>query len=66
MMPDRTNDAADSEACRKALFRALIECQDRGVSVATSRIRVAESFGVTDKLMAEVEREGLDKGWPPL
>jgi hypothetical protein len=55
-----------TEAVRKAIFAALIELQDRRVPVATSRQKVAESFGVGLDLVAAVEQEGLDKEWPPL
>ena len=58
--------ATNSEAARKAIFAALVAMQDRGVPVATSRQKVAESFHITNQLVAEVEREGLDKEWPPL
>jgi hypothetical protein len=56
----------DPEAARKAIFAALVALQDRQVPVAKSRQRVAEAFGVTYQLVAEVEREGLEKEWPPL
>jgi len=55
-----------AEAARKAIFAALVALQDRKVPVVTSRKKVAESFGVTYQLVAEVEREGLEKEWPPL
>ena len=57
---------AGNEAARKAIFAALVALQDRQVPVAKSRQKVAESFGVSYQLVAEVEREGLDKEWPPL
>jgi hypothetical protein len=57
---------ADPEAARKAIFTALVALQDRQVPVVKSRQRVAESFAVTYQHVAEVEREGLDKEWPPL
>jgi hypothetical protein len=58
--------AADPDAARKAIFAALVALQDRGVAAGTSRRKVAESFGISDQLVAAVEREGLDKQWPPL
>lgn len=61
-----TPPESPAEAGRKALFAALVELQDRGVPVATSRISVAEAFGVGMDLVVEVEREGLEKEWPPL
>jgi hypothetical protein len=43
-----------------------VALQDRGVPVARSRIKVAELFGVGLDLVVEVERQGLEKEWPPL
>jgi hypothetical protein len=51
---------------RKDIFRALVEAQDGGASVAESRDRVARQFGVSERGVRWIEREGLDKGWPPL
>ena len=56
----------NSEAARRAIFAALIKLQDRKVPVATSRQKVAESFGIGLDLVAAIEQEGLDKEWPPL
>jgi hypothetical protein len=61
-----TPHESQAEAGRMAIFAALVALQDRGVSVTTSRIKVAESFGVGLDLVVEVEREGLEKEWPPL
>jgi DNA-directed RNA polymerase sigma subunit (sigma70/sigma32) len=55
-----------SEDRRKDIFLALVEAQDGGASVAESRERVAQQFGVSQQEVRQVEREGLDKGWPPL
>jgi hypothetical protein len=55
-----------SEDHRKDIFRALVEAQDGGASVAESRERVAQQFSVSEQEVRRVEREGLDKGWPPL
>jgi HEAT repeat protein len=51
---------------RKAVFRALVEAQDRQLSVLQSRALVAEQFGLTERELRQIEREGTDKGWPPL
>jgi hypothetical protein len=51
---------------RMAIFAALVAAQDRGVPVARSRQTVAEAFGVSPRLVADVEREGLHREWPPL
>ena len=61
-------DAADqlTEADRRAVFAALVAAQDRGLSVPSSRKRVAQEFDVTYHVVAAVEREGTEKEWPPL
>ena len=64
MQPERPDTG--TEAVRQAIFAALIKLQDRKVPVATSRQKVALSFGVSLDLVAAVEQEGLDKEWPPL
>ena len=51
---------------RKDIFRALVEAQDGGAPVAESRDHVAQQFGVSEQEVRRIEREGLDKGWPPL
>jgi hypothetical protein len=51
---------------RMQLFLALVEAQDREMTVAQSRKAVAERFGVTEEQVRQVEREGLDGNWPPL
>jgi len=54
------------ESVRKEIFLALVEAQDHEMSVAQSRKLIAERFGVTDTQLRQIEREGLDKEWPPL
>lgn len=58
--------AATTVEQRRAIFRALLEAQDGGASVAKSRSDVAEQFGVTADQVKEIEREGVDNEWPPL
>ncbi len=54
------------EPRRREIFRALVEAQDRRMSVAGSRSVVAEQFAVETRQIIEIEREGLDQQWPPL
>ena len=54
------------EDVRKAVFAALVEAQDAGATVAASRERVAARFEVTVKQVQKVEREGVEREWPPL
>jgi hypothetical protein len=51
---------------RKEIFRALVEAQDQGTSVADSRTSVASRFNITEAQLREIEREGLNETWPPL
>lgn len=58
--------ALTTEAARQAAFAMLVRLQDAGVSISLSRGRVAEAFRTTYSRVCEVEREGIDKDWPPL
>ena len=55
-----------SEGERREIFRALVEAQDRGLTVERSRRMVAKRFGLSEQRVREIEREGLDRQWPPL
>ena len=44
----------------------LVELQDRGETYAGSHEMTAEHFGITVTELEQIEREGLDKQWPPL
>lgn len=54
------------EPQRQEIFLALVEAQDREMTVEQSRKEVAERFGVSESQVRTIEREGLDKHWPPL
>jgi hypothetical protein len=45
---------------------ALVEAQDKKMSVATSRKEVAKRFDLTDRQIRQIEQEGIDNQWPPL
>jgi hypothetical protein len=51
---------------RRAIFRALVEAQDEGLSVEASRADAARKFAVTESDVKAIEREGLENEWPPL
>jgi hypothetical protein len=55
-----------AEARRKEIFLALVDAQDHAMSVAQSRQVIAQHFGVTEDQVRQIEREGLDRLWPPL
>lgn len=51
---------------RQAIFLALVESQDGGMNVATSRAEIARRFSVSENQVKDIEREGLTNQWPPL
>lgn len=51
---------------RQVIFRAVVEAQDAGVSVAASRRDAAKQFSVSEEKIKEIEQEGLANQWPPL
>lgn len=51
---------------RKEVFLALVEAQDGETGVPQSRTLVAQRFGLTEQQVRDIEREGLDREWPPL
>jgi hypothetical protein len=51
---------------RQAIFLALVESQDGGLSVAASRAEIARRFTVSERQVKEIEQEGLSNQWPPL
>lgn len=61
-----SNNASLTEDRRREIFAALVATQDRGVAVVQSRTEVADRFGISRETVAAIEREGMDKEWPPL
>jgi hypothetical protein len=55
-----------SEDRRKEIFLALVDAQDHEMGVVQSRQLIAERFGVSEQQVRQIEREGLDRQWPPL
>jgi len=55
-----------SEPRRQEIFLALVDAQDHDLSVSQSRQLVAERFGVSESQVRLIEREGLERQWPPL
>ena len=60
------SDQRLSEMQRKEVFLALVQAQDRALTVAASRREVALRFGISERHVQLIEQEGLDKVWPPL
>jgi hypothetical protein len=59
-------EASLSEDRRKEIFLALVDAQDHEMGVADSRRLVAQRFGLSEGQVRDIEREGLDRQWPPL
>lgn len=55
-----------SEDQRKEIFLALVDFQDHELDVAQSRTLIGRRFGVTESQVRQIEREGIDRQWPPL
>ncbi|HJZ55289.1 MAG TPA: hypothetical protein VKE74_10040 [Gemmataceae bacterium] len=52
---------------RKSIFHALVSAQDEGaLNVPESKKRVAAQFHITKEQLELIEKEGVDKDWPPL
>lgn len=55
-----------SEGKRKEVFLALVDAQDHEIDVAQSRRLLVQRFGISESQIRQIEREGLDRQWPPL
>ena len=53
------------EERRREIFLALVEAQDKDLSVPQSREAVARRFDLSVEEVRQIEREGLDASWPP-
>jgi hypothetical protein len=63
----RDNDSEQlSEDRRKEIFLAVVDAQDHDMDVAQSRRVVVQRFGVSESQVRQIEREGMDRQWPPL
>jgi hypothetical protein len=51
---------------RQAVFAALVQAQDEGKPVKTSRALVASQCNLSVQEVETIEREGLMRQWPPL
>ena len=51
---------------RKAIFLALVQSQDEGMSLVLSRRAIAKQFEINDRRLRQIEQEGIDGNWPPL
>jgi hypothetical protein len=65
-MQDHLNEKPLSLEQRMGVFLALVEAQDRNMSVRQSRNATTERFGLDEQQVRRIEREGPDGDWPPL
>ena len=55
-----------TESRRQEIFMALVAAQDHDMSVTESRKLVMQRFALNEGELLKIEREGMDKNWPPL
>jgi hypothetical protein len=51
---------------RKSIFQALVKAQDQGAGVLESKKKIAAQFHITKEQLDLIEKEGVEKDWPPL
>jgi DNA-directed RNA polymerase sigma subunit (sigma70/sigma32) len=55
------------EEQRRVIFRALVEAEDyQEMPRPQARRLIARRFGISEARVREIEREGMDRLWPPL
>ncbi len=59
-------DKTLSQTERMEVFQALVEAQDQHMTVAQSRKKIADRFGISEEQVRRIEREGLDGNWATL
>jgi hypothetical protein len=65
-MTQHADDRPLSQEDRMQVFLALVQAQDSDMTVSQSREAVAMRFGLTERQVRHIEREGLGGEWPPL
>jgi len=65
-MGQQPSDRTLSQQERMEIFLALVEAQDSDMTIPKSRQAVAKRFGIDERQVRQIEREGLDGNWPPL
>jgi hypothetical protein len=55
------------EERRREIFQALVEAEDyQEMTRPQARRLVARRFGIAEEQVRQIEREGMDRLWPPL
>ncbi len=65
MTQDKSHEQLPEDR-RKEIFLALVDAQDHEMDVAQSRRLVVQRFGINESQVREIEREGMERQWPPL
>lgn len=65
-MTEPNPDAPLPEERRKEIFLALVDAQDHDMSVVQSRKLITEKFGISERQLRQIEKDGMDQQWPPL
>jgi hypothetical protein len=65
MAQHETDNTLPSEK-RMEIFQALVDAQDGGMTSPQSRQAIAQRFGLDERQVRRIEKEGLDANWPPL
>jgi hypothetical protein len=55
-----------SEVKRREIFSLLVLAQDMERNVTDSRELVLQQFRINRSWLLQIEREGLERCWPPL
>lgn len=61
-----TTNETIPEDLRRAIFKAVVDEEDRGTAVVRARSMVAAQFQITTDQVREIEDEGVENTWPPL
>ena len=51
---------------RQQVFIDVVAAQDEGLSVLAARTRVSKQHDLAADVVKDIEREGIENGWPPL
>jgi hypothetical protein len=65
-MPGERADVDLPEVKRREIFSLLVLAQDMEMSLADSRELVLQRFRINPSQILRIEREGLERCWPPL
>jgi hypothetical protein len=65
-MPWERGNVDFPEVKRREIFSLLVLAQDMEMNVTDSRELVLQRFRINRSRLLQIEREGLERCWPPL